>query len=146
MADSIPFIRGQNVKLRFYQNGRPIYIPVKNWKVSENAAEVADGVNGEKRDRLDKVTNYYEVTFDVYQENEDFMSTIMAAQEVDDAAGLPVKQTFAVQKEIRDGTKLAYICTEGKLGPWEESMTSRADANMIGCKARFRFWRRVPSI
>lgn len=146
MASSIPFIRGQNVKLRFYQNGRPIYIPVKNWKVTENATENADGVNGEKRDRLDKVTNFFEVTFDVFQENEDLMTAIMDAQEVDDSAGLPLKQTFAVQKEIRDGTKLAYICTEAKVGPWEETMSSRQEANMIGMKARFRWYKKVPSI
>jgi hypothetical protein len=143
---NIPFIRGQNVKLRVYQQGVPIYVPAKNWKVSENATENADGVNGEYRDRLDKVTNYYDVSFDVYAEDEDLMNAIMAAQDVDDAAGLPLKQTLAVQMEKRNGTRVAYVCMEAKLGPWGMDMTTRQEAIMYPMKARFRWWKPVPTI
>ena len=80
MAGNDPFIRGENAVLRVYQQRgaavSPIYIPIKNWKINENATEVVEGVQGENRDRLDKVTNYYDITFDAYLQDIELWTAI----------------------------------------------------------------------
>ena len=145
MSSNIPFFRGQNVRLKFYQSGAPVYLAAKNWSVEENAAEIADGVNGEDRDRLDKVTNFYSASVDVFQTDQEVMQAIIDAQTTDDVAGLPLKQTASIQIRHRDGTKAAYLLKEVKAGPFTTAMTSRQDAVMVTLKLRFRYFAPVQS-
>lgn len=146
MATSIPFTRGQHAILKLFQDGKPVYIAVKSWKVSENATEVNDGVNGEDRDRLDKVTNFFSIDFEVYMEDTAFLRKYMEAQDLDDAASLPAKQTLSMQFKHRNGTRSSFVLQEGKLGPADIGMGGRADAIMVSCKARCRYLRPVTSI
>lgn len=143
---SIPFFRGQNVVLKFYQNNKPVYLQAKNWDVEENATENNDGVNGENRDRLDKVTNYYTASVDVFQTDQEVVEAILAAQEADDFNELPLKQTAAIQISHRDGTRAAYLMTGVKAGPFKMTNGSRSDAVMLNLKMRFQFFKKVPSI
>ncbi len=146
MASNIPFFRGQNVVLKFYQNNKPVYLAAKNWDVEENATENADGVNGENRDRLDKVTNYYTATVDIFQTDQEAMAAYIAAQDADDNNQLPLKQTAAVQIKHRDGTRAAYLLQEVKVGPMKISNSSRQEAVMLNLKMRFRYYKPVPAI
>lgn len=146
MSANIPFYRGQNAVFKFYQNNKPVYIPTKVWNIDENATEVADGVSGEKRDRLDKVTNFYSATLEIFQTDQTVMQAYMAAQDADDNVQLPLKQTGALQIEHRDGTRAAYLLTEMKVGPMKTSNGSRSDAVMLTLNVRFRFFKAVPSI
>lgn len=143
---SIPFVRGQNVTIRLFQGGSPVYITTKNFKVEENATEANDPVNGEIRDRLDKVTNYYSFSCDVYENDTVLMDAYMEAQEAEDAQGLPLSQSAAVQKKMRDGTRVAYAMQEAKFGPWDYAPGERTATSMTTIKGRFRFWKRLPSI
>ena len=146
MATNIPFFRGQNVVFKFYQDNKPVYIAAKNWEVEENATEIADGVNGENRDRLDKVTNYYTASLDIFQTDQEVMEAYLAAQQADDDNQLPKRQTAAVQITHRDGTRAAYLMTEVKAGPMKVTNSSRQEAVMLNLKLRFRFYKAVPSI
>src|SRR5688572_17462781 len=119
---NIPFFRGQNVVLKLYQNNKPVYLQAKNWEVEENATEIADGVNGENRDRLDKVTNYYSATVDVFQTDQEVVEAYMEAQSADDNNLLPLKQTAAVQITQRDGVRAAYVLQNVKAGPMKMTM------------------------
>lgn len=149
MAFNDPFVRGENAVLTFYQQSgaalKKVNIACKNWKVSENATEIAEGVNGENRDRLDKVINYYECTFDIYQPDVEFMTAYIAAQDNDDANGFPLKQTFAVMLKTPRGN-YAYSCQEGKVGPCDTNLSSRSDAVMVSVKARFRYYKQIPAV
>ncbi len=146
MAANIPFFRGQNVVLKFYQDNKPVYIAAKNWDVEENATEVADGVNGEYRDRLDKVTNYYTANVDIFQTDQEVVAAYLASQDADDTNQLPKRQTGAVQIKHRDGTRASYLLQEMKAGPMKLSNSSRQEAVMLNLKLRFRFYKPVPSI
>jgi len=141
-----PFFRGANVVLKFYHDNRPVYIAAKNWDVEENATEAQDDVNGEDRSRLDKVTNFFSATVDIFQSDQEFMEAYMAAQAEDDAANLPKKQTAAIQIKHRDGTRAAYLLQEVKAGPIKVSNSSRQEAVMLNLKLRFRYWKPVKSI
>lgn len=149
MASNDPFIRGEDVVLKFYQQKgaamKNVLILAKNWNVDENATEIAEGVQGENRDRLDKVTNYYEGSFDIYQNDKEFIEAYIEAQEALDSNQIPLKQSFAVLTKTPKGN-FAYVCQEAVVGPCKESMTSRQDAVMYNVKFRFRYYRRVPSI
>lgn len=146
MASNVPFFRGKDVVLKLYQDGKPVYIAAKNWDVEENATEVAEGVNGEDRDRLDKVTNYYSASVDIYQADQTFMDAYIAAQAKDDASVLPLKQSAAIMIKHRDGTRAAYLLQEAKFGPTKTTQSGRADAVMLNVKVRFRYYRKVPTI
>lgn len=143
---SIPFTRGLNVVLKLYQNGKPIYIKTKNFKVEVNATEVSDPVNGEDRDRLDLVVNSYSFSCEIYENDKEFMDSYLASQAADDEQGLPLAQSAAVQKKMRDGTRVAYSMLEAKFGPWDYAPGERANAAMHNLKGRFRYWKQVPSI
>lgn len=146
MASNSPFFRGKDVVLKFYQNGKPVYIAAKNWDVSEEATEAADGVNGEERDRLDKVTNFYSASVDIYQSDQTLMQAIMDAQEADDKSLTPLRQSGAVQIKQRDGKRAAYLLQEMKAGPFKMTQSGRTDVVMINLKMRFRYYKSVPSI
>lgn len=146
MAANIPFVRGQNVVFKFYQDNKPVYIPAKVWDVEENATEVADDVGGEDRSRLDKVTNFYSMSIDIFQADQAVVQAYLDSQATDDAAQLPKKQTGALQIKHRDGTRAAYLLQEMKAGPMKLSMSSRTDAYMLNLKVRFRYFKNVPSI
>jgi hypothetical protein len=145
MAASTPFFRGKDVTLRIYQDGKPVYIPAKNWKVTEEAHEAADGVNGEDRDRLDKVTNYYSATVDIFQNDQELMTALIAAQDEDDASNLPLSQAAAIQIRQRDGRRAVYLLEEAKFGPWDMNQGGRAEAVMLTLKLRFRYYKPAPS-
>lgn len=143
--NNIPFLRGENVVIKLYQNGNPVVLLAKNWNVSQEATEVSEGVNGEDRDRLDLVTNSFSGSVDVYQEDADVIQAIIDNQKNEDAGALPLVQAGAVQKRYRDGTKRAYVMRELKMGPFNETMTSRQDSVMINVKFRFRYYEPVQS-
>lgn len=141
-----PHVRGQNVVLKFFQNNKPVYLNAKNWEVEENATEIAEGVNGEDRDRLDKVTNYFSCSVDTYMQDQEILQAYFEALATDDATQLPLRQVLAVQGTERDGVRFAYLMQEAKAGPIKFSMTSRQDSIMVNLKFRFRYLKRVQSI
>lgn len=147
MANNIPFIRGLNCTMRLYQNGSVLgNVLAKSWTCEENATEANDPVNGENRDRLDKVTNYYSATLELYQIDQSVMDAIQDAQTPDDDGVLPLVQDAAIQISQRDGGRAAYRLSECKFGPWSQSFSGRADAVMVTLKMRFRFWERINAI
>lgn len=149
MAFNDPNVRGENAKLRMFQqeNGaiKPVIVPIKNWKVTENATEIAEGVQGENRDRLDKVTNYYDVTFDVYVNDATFINTYILAQDALDSNEIPLKQLFSVQFDMVGGGRAAWAMQEAIVGPIDLGMTSRQDPLMVNVKARCRYMKPVPT-
>lgn len=147
MADnSIPFFKGQNVVIKLYQSNKPVYIPAKNWDVEENATESAEGVNGEKRDRLDKVINFYTATADIHQKDQSTVQAYLDSVQADDDNLLPLNQLGAIQINHRDGTRASYLLQEMKVGPMKLSNSSRQENVMLNLKMRFRFFKPVPSI
>ena len=146
MAANIPFWRGEHVTLKLYQDGNPVYIAGKRWRISQNAAEIAEGVNGEKRDRLDLVTNYYEGEVDIFQSDQEAMTMFIDWQTNEDAVALPLAQQAAVRIQHRDGTRASYRLLNAKFGPWTEDMSGRPDPVMMTIKFRFTEWKPVQTI
>jgi len=140
---SVPFFRGQNVTLKFFQDGKPVLFLAKGWQVQEEATETQEGVNGEDRDRLDKVTNFYSASCDLYQNDQEQMQSIIDAQTANDAQGLPLRQSASVLIRQRDGGKAAYLMSEVTTGAWSLESGGRADPVMLKFKMRFRYWKPI---
>lgn len=137
MAANVNFFRGEDVTLKIYQDGNPVYIAAKNWTVDLNATEIQEGVNGEDRDRLDLVANYYSGSVDIYQADQTLMLALIDAQGTDDAAASPLAQRASVRIRQRDGTRAAYKLSNCRFGPWTMAQTGRADPVMLTMKFRF---------
>lgn len=140
MAFNTPFFRGKDVALKLYQDGKTIVIQAKNFNVEENAVEAADPVCGEDRDRLDKVTNFFSGSVDIYQSDVSVLNKIIDAQKPDDAAALPLNQSGAVYVKMRDGTRAVFLMKQMKLGPFGFNIAGRTDDAMVNLKFRFRYW------
>ena len=65
MAD---FVSGKNTTFKAYWNAQVWTLAVKSWSIEEVAVEAEDGVNGEQRDRLQKITKYFKCTFDCWED------------------------------------------------------------------------------
>lgn len=143
---NVPFFRGENVTLKIYQSNSRVVFPGKSFSVEQNATEVADGVNGENRDRLDIVTNSFSGSVDIYQADQTVMNALLAAQTAHDAQGLPLPQHGAVEIRQRDGIVAVYLMTEMVLGPWTNNASGRSDAVMLTLKFRFREWKPMQSV
>lgn len=135
-----PNIRGRDVKMKMFQDGKPILIDAKNFDIEENATETNDGVCGEDRDRLDKVTNFYSGSVDIYQQDQHVMAKVIEAQDVDDAADAPLTQYATFIFKNRDGTRTVYKLSECKFGPFKDSASGRGDNVMLNMKIRGRYW------
>src|SRR5580658_5059541 len=59
---------GRNTVVKIYFNGNIWTLPTKTWDVEEVAVEFDDGVNGEIRDRLGKLTKYFKLMMSVYED------------------------------------------------------------------------------
>lgn len=134
---NVNFFRGRDVSLKFYQDGNAVLLNATNWSVEQNATEVADGINGETRDRLDIVTNYYSASADVLQNDQEVMKALIADQENEDASALPLSKSAAVVVRMRDGTRAAFILRGVVLGPFSETMSGRSDGVKLSIKFRF---------
>jgi len=143
---NVNFFRGEDVTLKIYQDGAPVYIAAKNWTVDQQATEIQEGVNGEQRDRLDLVTNYYSGSVDIYQADQVLMRAMMDAQQTDDAAATPLEQRASVRIRQRDGTRAAYKLSNCRFGPWTMAQSGRADPVMLTMKFRFTNYDEVQAI
>jgi hypothetical protein len=146
-VNNLPFFRGEHVTLKFYLNGASVLLNCTNWTVETNHTEIAEGINGENRDRLDIVLNYYQATFDVNQNDQTVMNALIADQDNEDAGALPLPKSAAILIRQRDGQKAAYVMTgDLMLGPWSKNMSGRPDPVKLNCKMRFTKFSAAPTI
>lgn len=145
-TNSTPFYRGRDVTLRLTSNGKPVYFAAKSFQWEQVAVEAADGVNGEDRDRLDLITNYFQGTVDIYAADQTQMQMLLDQQTNDDASGSPFKQTGSVRINHRDGTRSAFKMIGMKIGPWTKNLPGRTEIGMLTLKFRFTRWEQTQSI
>ena len=118
MAD---FISGKHCIAKVYLGNPPApwNIIVKSTKVEEVAELAADGVNGETRDRLQKITKYYNVTHEVYDDGQSsaLLKTWLANQANEDAGAPQLPFAGGLRFNYLDGTAGGFTMTGCNLGP-----------------------------
>lgn len=140
---AVPFLRGTKAVIRVFMNTKELVINAKNWTISENAEEISDPVGGEDRDRLDIVTNSYELKFSLYQSDLTVLNALIADRDNDDAAVAPLVKQGGLRMKLSDGTRNAYMFTEMVRKPWTLNMGSRTEAVMVESGFRFRNFKSV---
>ena len=141
MAD-IVYIRGLNAQFRFFlgNTGSEIILPAKSWSVKENSTKVTDPTGGEDRDRLDKVTNSFDLSIQSYLRYMTALDAWLDDIANNDAQVAPLAASGGIGCNVRDGTKKRYVMRELTRDDFSIDMGGRADAVMLSLNLRCRYF------
>jgi len=140
MAD-LPFLRGQQVVLRFFSGSSEVVLNAKNFKVTPNVTKIADPVCGEDRDRLDTVVNSFDFTADCYTRDLAILDAWLAKVVVDDAGVAPSAIGAGVRCAPRDGTRKAYVASDVAWDSVDTNVAGRTDRVMQSVTFRSRYYK-----
>lgn len=136
----IPFFRGQESVFKFFLNGTEVVLNTKSFDVKANVTKIADGVNGEIRDRLDRCVNYFEITCDCFQRDTKLIEALLSDIDNDDTEVTPLDKGGGVRIKVRDGTRKAFICKEIQTDDFNIVNSGRPDRVMAKLSFRCRFF------
>lgn len=143
MADHIS---GKDVQLRFFQNNVPRTVRSKSITVEMIGTEVADGVNGEIRDRPQTITNLFRVSLELYMPDKIILDGWLETIANYDL-GLPdLNRVIGVKFKLLDGSSAAYkMYGSMTQDPWSLNVSGRTDRVMQSAKYRAQFFDSVQS-
>jgi hypothetical protein len=141
----IPTFSGKDAVIRFFFNGSEVPVLAKTWEIGPNVTDVADGVNGEQRDRLQTIVNYFEGTMTVYQNDVSALLQLLSNINNDDLEVLPLDKTFGFNFKILDGTRQNFVGKEGVIGAFRVNQGGRTERVMLSIPFRCRYFSQVAS-
>jgi hypothetical protein len=142
-------VYGRDTKFKVYFNNAPWPVVVKTWRVQEQAVEAADGVNGEQRDRLQKITNFYKCTFDCYDDGStDTLENLIANQQNEDAQQPDLSLSGGLIFTYRGnaGRRKAFVLKSCSLGPLDMNSGGRTTALNHALSFRAQYFDPVPAV
>lgn len=145
MSD-LPFLSGKDGLFRLFLGGPDIQLKTKTWSIKKNAVKVADGVCGEDRDRLQTITNYFEVSSDVFLNNTLQLDAMLNDIAQNDAGLAPLVASGAMRLRILDGSRASYTCGELVIDDWDIRNGGRTDRLMMGLPMRFRYFKKGKAV
>lgn len=132
----VPPMKGKNASLVFFQNAKRRVLLFKSWNVKPNTTKANDGVNGEQRDRLSKVLNFYEITGQILWQDAEILDVYLEAQELEDANVAPIDQQGAVRLQPNDGTRRSFVLVDLILDDFDANNASRSETMMVTVNMR----------
>lgn len=144
-AASIPFVNGKDAKLRLFVNGTEVILTAKTWSVKSNVTKYADGVDGEDRDRLGRVVNYFELAANCFQAGTTQLDAVLADVANDDTQVPPLVKAAGVRLKLIDGTRVSYVAKELILDDFDFNQAGRGDRVMFTLNMRFRYFTKTKS-
>lgn len=141
----VPFIRGQESVFKIFLDGEEIVLNAKSWNAKANVTKIADGVNGEDRDRLDRCVNYFEITVDCFQRDTKLLEAALKDIANDDTAVTPLDKGGGIRIKVRDGSRKAFLCKEIIWDDFDIVASGRADRTMAKLNFRCRYFEAVRS-
>lgn len=145
MAD-IPLVKGQNSVFKFFLDGNEVILNTKSWNCKANVTKIADAVNGETRDRLDRVVNYFEISAECFNRDMKVLDAILSDIDNDDQSVTPLDKAGGVRIKVNDGSRRAYQCKEIVLDDFDLTASERAPRTMTKLTFRCRFFEKVKSV
>lgn len=139
----IPFFSGKDAVFRLFLGGPEVVLNAKTWNCKLNATKVADGVNGEDRDRLQTIPNYFEMNSDCFMNNSKLIDAAVSVIANSDAGVAPLQAAGGMRIRILDGSRVSYIATELVLDDWDIRQGGRTDRVMMGLPMRFRYFKKT---
>ena len=141
-----PHWGGKNASFKFYLNGNPVVLNVKSWSCKPNVTEIADGVCGEDRDRLDTITNYYEFQVEAFLSDLRPVAALLSDTANRDQNVLPYRKEVSLTIKPNDGSKSAFVASEMSIGAWDLGVGGRTDRAMLKVPFRSRYFDPTPTL
>jgi len=142
---NVPTFSGKDSVFRLFSNGIEIVLLAKTWELGPNCTNVNDGVNGEDRDRLQTITNYYEGTLTCFQNDLKALNALLSNTANNDAEALPFDQAFVASFKIIGGPKNNFIGKEMTIDNWRENQGGRTERVMLTIPFRCRYFDPIAS-
>lgn len=143
MAD---FVSGKNTSFRLQWNQSVWGIYTKTWSIEEVAVEAEDGVNGEQRDRLQKITKYYRCLFDCYDDgSSQTLQNLIINQTNDDNYNPQLPLAGGVLFNYQNQTRAAFVLNGCSMGPLKVSGPGRTERIMHALSFRAQYFATVPA-
>lgn len=143
----IPFWKGKNSKVLFFQDGKQIILDVLSWTCKPNVTDSADGVCGEERDRLQTDANFFEINLECMQQKFEGLDALLDNIENDDAKVLPLDKAVAFSIKPNDGTSAAYEATgEVTVGAWDFGASGRTERNKLTIPLRAQYFKKLGTL
>lgn len=109
----------------------PWLIKVKSTRIQEVAVEVADGVCGELRDRLQKITNFYRVTHVCFDDGQSSILENWIANQQNEDNLLPQLQLGGgILFRYLTGGAAAFTLNGCTMGPVDYDISGRTERNL----------------
>ena len=141
-----PFFSGKDAVLRLFSNGAEVILNAKTWDCGPDVTKVADGVNGEDRDRLQSITNSYSFTADCYMDDAKQIDAMLAWSSNNDAQVAPYDAAAAISIKVLDGSKKAYLAKEVTIDDHRIKQGGRTERVMITINFRARYFTALPTL
>jgi hypothetical protein len=109
---------------------------VKSWSCKPNVTEIADGINGEDRDRLDVETNFYELSIDCFLSTAEKIQKLLDYQSRADEGGQAPDASVGLSLKDKTGGKSLYKGQDVVIGSWNLSSGGRTDRLMLSLPLR----------
>lgn len=142
----VPFISGKDAVFRLFLGGPEVILNAKTWNVKRNVTKVADGVNGEDRDRLQSITNYFEMQSDCFVNNAALLDALLNVISNDDAGLVPIVASGAVRLRIIGSGRVSYVASELVTDDWDIRQAGRSERLMAGLPMRFRYFKKTKAV
>ena len=146
MALPVPFFSGKDAVLRLFTNGKETILNAKSWTVTPDVTKVADGVNGEDRDRLYSFINSYNFTASCFMDKAGQIDDLLAYFGNNDAQVAPFDVAAGINIKVLDGTKKTYVAKEAVLDDFNVSNSDRKERVMLTINFRARYFDPVASL
>lgn len=122
-------------------NATPWKILAKSIRVQEQAVKAADGVCGEQRDRLQKITNFYQVTVDCFDDGRSsaLLTTWLAQQQNDDLTLPQLPLSSGLIWKYLDGSAGGVTFNGCNIDPLDYNVAGRTERAIatVGFRAQY---------
>ena len=140
MATTKPFFSGKDAVLRLFSNGPEVILNAKTWDCGPDVTKVADGVNGEDRDRLQSIVNSFSFTADCFMDDAKQIDAMNAWVANNDAQASPFDVAAAISIKVLDTSKKAYVAKEVTIDDWRVKQGGRSERVMFTLNFRARYF------
>jgi hypothetical protein len=141
------FLSGKDAVMRYFQDGTELAtLNAKTWECGPKATEFADGVNGERRDRVGAQTDYYEITLELWVDNLDQIDVLLVDRDNEDARVVPLDKSALMQIFPRDGSQKAYAFLDVVVKDWRIKQGGRKERMLVSVNLLATDMKKIPTV
>jgi hypothetical protein len=141
------FYSGKDTKVVFFIDGAKVTVDVTSWSAKPNVTDANDGVCGEDRDRLQTITNFYEVSLTCKQTGVDDLKKLLVDTDNDDAAALPLDKQIGILVRPHNGTSVGFVTSgDTAIGGWDWASPGRSERQTLTIPIRAQYFKPVQTL